>query len=202
MANDGISATPSDERREYFRIDDEVHLEVEPLTDGLYQQLEKAPPSAGDSPCDLVLHIRSLSSQASSMLSNIRKRDSEIAQYLTLQDRKLELIARAVVGKQLDIGVGITHRVNIGAGGIGFGYHEAFELGRPLRVRVLFFPSHLCVEAVGKVTHCVSQSSDPQHPYRIGVEFTLISQAVQDALMGHVLERQSSLLRQRRESDN
>lgn len=184
------------ERREYFRIDDDVHLTFRTLTETDYRRALESPEAEGAEPCNLVAQLHSLSSQAGHILSSIRKSDPEIAQYLALMDKKLDLVAGIAEGTRYE-DQAPNARVNIGAGGLAFPHSEALPLDTKLEVKVLLFPSYLCVSALGRVVHCEG-TEEREKPYRIGLEFTRIAQGEQDALIKHVLELQSALLRRQR----
>lgn len=189
------------ERRRYFRIRDDVHLDVRVVPEAQYEEVVAAPPREGDDPCDLVLQLRTLTTQARVLLAGIRKDDPDVAQYLALQDRKLDLLARAVVGSQLDKSLEVNARVDVSAGGVSFQASKEVPEETKVLVRLVFFPSHLCVQAYGRVVHAERDDHDAEKPYRIGVEFTVISETARDALVRHTLERQSEQLRRQRSGE-
>ena len=189
------------ERRHYFRIEDEVHLEYRRLSDAEYATIQAMPEAEREGSCSLVAQLRGLTTQANNLLVNIRKNQPDIAQYLALMDKKMELISRQLAGQQSQ-SLQADTPVNISAGGIGFPCAEALEPGTPLELSITFLPSMLCIRAYGRSAHCDDHhSTDPARPYCIGVEFTLISEMEQDALMRHILARQSEMLRRAREHE-
>ncbi len=186
-----------EERRRYFRVVDDVHLELRIVSADQYARVRAEPPAEGDA-CDLMLQLRALTSQAGAILAGVRKSHPDIAQFLALQERKFDLLARALVGKSLDRELAPNARVDLGAGGVGFPHTEELPVDTPVLVRLVLFPSHLCVQSYGRVVYCRREPQGGPKPFRIGVEFTVIGEVARDALVRHTLERQSAMLRRQR----
>ena len=186
------------DRREYFRIDDDVHLVFRALAEDEYHRDLEAPELDNGEPCSLVAQLHSLSTQSGLMLSHIRKSHPDIAQYLSVMDKKLDLIASMAEGSRYET-LTPNNRVNISAGGLAFDHTDALAADTKLRLKVLFFPSYLCIHPLARVVHCERGiNADAEKPYRIGLEFTRLAEAEQDALIKHMLELQSAMLRRQR----
>lgn len=186
------------DRREYFRMDADVHLVLRVLSEDDYLRALEVPELESPDLCGLAGQLHGLSSQAGLILSHIRKSDPEIAQYLSLMDKKLDLVARMAEGSRYEDLAPNAH-VNISATGLAFAHAEALAEDTKLQVKMLFFPSYLCVRALGRVVRCESENTArEERPYRIGMQFTRIREAEQDALVKHMLELQSASLRRQR----
>ncbi|PKM46588.1 MAG: hypothetical protein CVV05_02615 [Gammaproteobacteria bacterium HGW-Gammaproteobacteria-1] len=190
---------PQPERRKFFRIDDDIYLEYRRLDEEDYQQRLTQPPGARQDSAGLALQLHSLTTQSSNILSQIRKRDPDIGQYLAIIDRKLELLTRALLGSQLGNISGPNTHVNLSGNGIAFLSGEALERDCKLELRLMLFPGNTVVNSLGRVIHCLSGRSGAALPYRIGVEFTHLAEIARDALVRHTLELQSARLRQQKE---
>ncbi|MGE0081802.1 MAG: hypothetical protein AB7U81_10935, partial [Thiohalomonadaceae bacterium] len=105
-----------EERRESFRVDDKAHLEVRVLTDDEYQRLLENPPEPTVE-SSLVSQLRSLTAQAGNLLVNIRKADPDVAHYLAMLDRKIDMLAAHLEGSRGGGAVTPDARVNLSAGG-------------------------------------------------------------------------------------
>ena len=187
------------ERRQFFRIDDDVYLDYETLDEENYQQRLEQPHELRHDPGDIGLQLQALTAQASNILSQIRKRDPEIGQYLAIVDRKVELLGRALGGSRIGGAPAPNMRANISGGGIAFHTTRPIEPAAKLELTLMLFPNNLLIHALGRVVHCHPDPADSAHPYRIGVEYTRISEMARDALVRHTLELQSARLRQARE---
>lgn len=190
------------ERRQFFRIDDDVYLDYRLLDEEEYHQRLEQPHGPRHEAGDIGLQLQALTAQASNILSQIRKRDPEIGQYLAILDRKVELLGRVLGGSQLGGAPSPNMRANISGGGIAFHTTTRLEPATKLELHLMLFPNNLIIHALGRVVHCHTDPADSAHPFRVGIEFTRISEMARDALVRHALELQSARLRQARERAN
>lgn len=185
-----------DERREFFRIDDNIYLDYQLVTEEVYRERIAAPSAEPQQEADNVgLQLQALTAQAGTMLAQIRKRDPEVGQYLALLDRKLELIGRALIGNQIGGVLSPNVQVNLSGGGIAFHTLNCLQPDTKLELKLLLFPTHIFIHCLGRVIYCRHDGSNTATPYRVGVEFTRISEIARDALVRHTLELQSAQLR-------
>lgn len=184
------------DRRSYFRVEDHVNL--------LYTQL--APDEArafakrleeGGAACSHVAELRGLSAQMSNTLAAIRKTDPAVALYLGMLDKKIDAVAKMVEEQRLGTDLAPNAHVNIGAGGMVFPSDTDLPDGSELDLRLIFFPSYFCIRTLGRVVRSERASEGESGKYTIGVEFAVIGEESQEALIRHLTERQSALLRQR-----
>ncbi|MCK9532649.1 MAG: PilZ domain-containing protein [Gammaproteobacteria bacterium] len=188
----------ADERRDSFRIDDKVHLEYRVLSEDEYQRLLAQPIDELEE-SSLVGQLRDLTAQAGNLLITIRKADPDVAHYLALLDRKIELVASQLEGTRAGRPLTPDTRVNMSAGGMGLWRDQPLALGTKLDLHLMVFPSHLRVHALGEVVHAEEDPQAPAHSrFRIGVLFTRLPESDKDALVRHLIERQSAQLRRQR----
>ncbi|MBW6477335.1 MAG: PilZ domain-containing protein [Chromatiales bacterium] len=195
-----MSETIAQERRRSFRVDDDVHLvfrvikeDSEPRQHGEDQTVQT---------CRALMQLRELSSQSGHILANIRKQHSDIAQYLALLDKKIEAVAQIAGAMSMGGDMAPNIRVNIGVGGLAFSQDSPLLTGQRLAMRIVLFPSHLCIQPKGRVVYSREQTqADQQHRHRIGVEFEPLSEQEQDQLIRHLLEKQSAQRRRERGMD-
>ena len=190
-------AEMSSERRHYFRIDDKAHLRVRRLSEEAFQDLLKQEgPKHDDS--GLVAQLHTLTVQMGNVLLAVRKSQPEVAQYLQLLDKKVDIIARQVEGGRGEV-IAPDTKVNLGNGGLAYWNPDALPLDTKLEVHLVLFPSYLRIAALARVTHC---ETDPLKPasqrFRIGVEFVRIGEAEEEGLARHLIELQSAQLRRQR----
>lgn len=186
------------ERRDSFRVDTTVHLEVRELADEEYQRLLDTP-AEHTVESSLVSQMRSLTAQAGNLLVNIRKTDPDVAHYLSLLDRKIDLLAAHLEGSRGTGTVSPDTRVNLGAGGLAFWREQPLAPGARLELKLVLFPSYVRIHALAVVAHAEedAQAPLPLH-YRVGVAFTQLAEAEKDALVRHLIELQSAQLRRQR----
>ena len=188
------------ERRHAFRINDEVYLDYRLLPQGASAESSSTGEITGV--CRGLMQLRELTIQSGHILASIRKHNSEVAQYLSILDRKIDALAQmsATVGMGSEIRPATP--VNISAGGLAFAQPNALQPGDRLALKLVLFPSHLCLQLVAKIVYCSAEHPglEPGH-YWTGVEFEPLPEHEQDALIRHLLEKQSAQLRKEREQE-
>lgn len=184
-----MSTTSGQERRRAFRVDDEVHLEFRALQESDQEEAVDATLQT----CRALMQLRELSAQSGHLLAAIRKNHGDIAQYLSLLDKKIEAVAQLAGNSSFGGEMQPNTRVNISAGGIAFATQQPFPVGQRLGMRIVLFPSLLCIQPQGKVVYARERpQARASHRYLIGVEFEPLPEQEQDMLIRHLLEKQSA----------
>lgn len=177
-----------------FHIDDNVYLD--------YQSTCQQPPA--DLPawrhdtenfCDTLIRLREISLQSSHILASIRKKNPEVGQYLSLLDKKIELLSQLTGTIGMGDDIAPSHAVTLGADDMRFTSSEAIAVDSQLMIKMVLFPSRMCLQLQGRVISCESQ---PDGHY-INLEFEQIGETEHEALIRHLLEKQSASLREQRE---
>lgn len=176
-----------------FRIDDELYLDYQPLTT---DELAQAPAWRHDTSgfCDGLIRLREISLQSGHILASIRKHHPDIGHYLALLDRKIEILAQLTATVGLGTEIAPTHRVKLGAEGMCFSSDEAMPIDTPLHLKLVLFPSHLCLQLESRVSACTVKDEG----YQIEVVFEQMGETEHEALIRHLLEKQSAALRRER----
>jgi len=197
MADPNLPADGS-ERRHSFRITDEVYLEYHPLASDASLGHDARDKSSGV--CRGLMQLRELTIQSGHILANIRKHNSEIAQYLAIIDKKIDALAQmsASIGMGNEITPNTT--ISLSAGGLGFAQPTPLQAGNKLALKLVLFPSYLCLQLASTVVHC-STGRPGLEPgtYWTGVQFDPLPEHEQDALIRHLLEKQSAQRRKERD---
>lgn len=174
-----------------FHIDDEIYLDYQPV-----EPDELAPAWRHETShiCEELIHLREISVQSGHILANIRKHHPDIGNYLALLDKKIEVLSQLAGAIALGGEIKPTHRVCLSAEGLAFNSNEPVDTTTPLRLKVVLFPSHLCLHLQSTVSSC----EKAEDGYRIGVKFEGLGETEQEALIRHLLEKQSAQLRRER----
>lgn len=191
------------DRREFFRMDDSVRLEVclvpEEELEARLNRLESG--MAGD-----FTVMSSLAAISASMAANMRKIEAqqpEVAAYLKAIDHKLEVIGRAFLAKESGLVAERAVPVNISAGGMAMGVNEDYASGSILEIKMLLFPSFTGIllygTVVGEVAVDEEEARETGFARQLRIEFTHIREQDRDLLIRHILRKQGSELRAQRE---
>lgn len=189
-----MSTLDEEDRREYYRIEDMIALEIRPLS---------APEAAGEevlqdaSPLFNLLselHLSEFESQH--LLRQISERDRAIAAFLKSQNKRIDLLSQVVALTVLGH-IGEPQPVIISEGGIEFQYPTPVATGAHLSVKLVLMPQALGLLLRARVTHC-----DPKGDgYDVGTEFEHLTDGQRQLLARYILQKQAQERRLAREQN-
>ncbi len=196
---DKINMTETEERRGFFRIDDEVNLFYKKID----EQLVTEPHHVSDNilnSCSLSTALEMVSQESTSLLHRIEKNLPDVADYLRLIDTKIDLLAQAVMMQGFQFKESETRNVNISATGMAFNCEEQLKAGDYLEIKILLVSSMAVIVTYGKVIYSKnSESSDIQYPYFVGVDFIDMKDEDRELLIKYVVKKQLQQIRDKKQ---
>ena len=198
MSRDGDDKV-SDERREFFRIDDSIRLSYNVVgQDEVPVDLEAR---VQNDRFSVMTRLQAISQHLSAPLHRIEQRDPDAAVYLKALDDKITLLGQSFLAEEQELLGEPAREVNLSAGGLAMDVAEPMTMGDRVEIKLLLLPSYTGVLAYGEVVG-VETGTGPESdfPHRVRINFTLIRGVDQDALIRHILRRQGEMLRKRREA--
>jgi hypothetical protein len=199
---DKINRTRSEDRRGFFRIDDEVSL--------FYKKIDERLVTEPHHISDNILNNYSLStvlemvSQESTLLLNrLEKIQPEVADYLRLIDTKIDLLAQAIMMQSAPVKESETRNVNVSATGIAFNCEEQLKQGDYLEIKLLLVSGTAVIVTYGKVVYCKnSEPNDSLYPYLVGVDFINMKDEDRELLIKYVVKKQLQQIRDKKPDSN
>lgn len=175
-----------EERREYYRIDDRIALEIHVLTDSEASEtgmLQDASPLF-----NLLseLHLSEFESQH--LLRQVSEADRTLANFLKAQNKRIDLLSQ-VVAQTLLTRIGEPQPVTLSEGGITFAQAEALQPATPLSIKMALMPQALGLLLRAQVVHC-SDQPNADGLFEIGTEFVALADAQRQLLARYILQRQ------------
>ncbi len=194
--------TNAEERRRFFRIDDEVNLFYQKIDEKLILE----PSYLSDnilSNCSLSSALDMVSQDSSALLTRLERTQPEVADYLRLIETKIDLVAQAIMLQGGQFKENTTRNANLSASGIAFEVEHELEQGDYLEIKMLLVHCMAVIVAYGKVVYCKkSQSGVEQYPYLVGVDYVNMKDQDRELLIKHVVKKQLQQLRGKREPEN
>ncbi len=193
----------SDDRREYFRIDDEVALDYRLINSSEVDQLlEKIQSSLVDR-FTAASSFTATTRQMMTVIHKVQTQSPELARCLQAIDQKLNMIAQLFVSEEIRENKQDTREVNISAGGVAFCAQHEIPVDSLLELRMVLFPSLVGILTISRVIHCERISGgNPQFPWQIAVEYEHLKETDRELLVRHIMSRETEQLRgQRTEND-
>ncbi|CAM2823222.1 MULTISPECIES: PilZ domain-containing protein [Pseudomonas] len=190
-----MTTLDEEDRREYYRIDDMIALQIKSLS---------APQAASkevlldDSPLFNLLselHLSEFESQH--LLRQLGERDRTLVAFLKVQNKRMDLLSQ-VMAQSLLGEIGAPQPVIISEGGIDFQHPTALTPGSHLAVKLVLLPQALGLLLRAKVTHC-----DPKGDgFDVGTEFESMTDAQRQLLARYILQKQAQERRLAREQSD
>ena len=188
-----MSTLDEEERREYYRIEDRVALEIQRIPgSGTVDEYAHHDTSTL---FDLLseLHVAEFESQH--LLRQLDDRDRTTNSFLRAMSKRIDLlgqvVAQTVLGK-----LGAPQKVIMSEGGLQFESAQPYPAGCLLSVKMVLMPQASGMMLHAKVTHCEALTLGT---FEVGTEWTDLSDAQRQLLARHILQRQAAQRRLARE---
>lgn len=199
---DKINMTQTEDRRRFFRIDDEVNLFYKKIDEKLVIEPHHLSENVLNS-CSLSTALAAVSQESAVLLHRLEKSEPDVADYLRIIDTKIELLAQAVMMQGFQFKENETCNVNISATGMAFNCEERLEEGDYLEIKMLLVSSMAVIVTYGRVVYCrKSESDDSQHPHFIGVNFINMKDEDREMLIKYVVKKQLHQIRDKKQAGN
>jgi hypothetical protein len=194
--------TKAEDRRGFFRIDDEVNLSYKKIDE---KQLHEPHPVSDNilNSCSLSTALETVSQESATLLHRLDKVLPEVADYLRLIDTKIDLLAQAITMQGFQVKENNTRKVNISATGIAFNCEEALQKGDYLEIKILLTSCMRVIVTYGRVVHCQnSPSNDSHYPYFVGVNFIDMKEEDREMLIKYVVKEQLQQIRDKKQDSS
>ncbi len=194
----------TDERREYFRIDDEVALDYRVIDSRDVDQLLEKIQSRLVDRFTAASSFTATTRQMTHLIHKIQTQSPELARCLQAIDQKLNMIAQLFVSEEIKEKLQDTREVNLSAGGVAFRAQHELPVDTLLELRMVLFPSLVGILTISRVIHCERVSDgNPQFPWQVAVEYEHLKETDRELLVRHIMARETEQLRsQRTENDD
>ena len=189
----------ADDRREYFRINDQVALKFRVVE---RSEVDSAIEKREDGHVDVNVMASSFANTNLDMKHAIEKcrRDlPDVATYLDGLNAKVDLLIRLLVASGSELPDHPTDDVNLSASGLSVKVTKEVAEGSFLEIKLLFFPSFLYVVTFGHAVRCSASDEVAGFPYELAVEFSHLEDSDKELLIRHILQRESAMLREVRD---
>jgi len=184
------------ERRRYFRITDQVAISYRLLND-----TDDAVTGVNmNSPTALIVQLEN---QITASLEALRSVQPQVHQLLELYNRKINLMLSLdeTLSEPVSEQEKRSQQVNLSACGIAFPSPEQLRPNQKILMDLTLFPSNICLKMVAVVIGC-DPLKEPigEDCYITRADFVDITNSEQEVLVQHVIKRQTSQLKDRREA--
>lgn len=180
----------TEDRREYYRIEDMIALEILPL-----EHSETVPDGGAQQLFGLLGELHQLDFEAQHLLRQIAERNRTLASYLKVQNKRIDLIGQ-VLARDLLKDLGPLREVVLSEGGISFTNDRPLDEGSIWTLKIALMPQCLGLLLKARISSC--QEDDGR--FAIGTSFEALTDAQRQLLARHILQKQATERRLARES--
>jgi len=185
-----------EERRRYFRINDEVAMSFSLITEEYGGENNQQ--DSGE--LNQEFHV-SLEMQIRQAMAEVRGQSPKVAHVLDLLNQKMNLLRSH---EQLADSEPVLKAANISACGISFSWHEKLPINQLVNMSMYLQPRHELIRTeahVAAVNENLDQATKETEPFVIHLDFHNIHSAYQELLIQHVVQRQGYQLRKKLNND-
>jgi len=194
----------SDERREYFRIDDEIALDYRLINEDEVDGLQEKIQSRVVDRFSAASSFTATSRQMTHLIHKIQSQSPELSRCLQAIDQKLNMLAQLFVTEEIKLNEQPTREVNLSAGGVAFRSQHEIANNSLLELRMVLFPSLVGILTVSRVIHCERiDDENRQFPWQVAVVYEHVRETDRELLVRHIMSKETEQLRtQRSENDS
>lgn len=181
-------------RRDYFRLEDKVHLVKKPLekhmiSDDPYHERYQIPKQTL-----LLSQLRALDGDYHQMIHQLADSHYALHAVLTALDRKLDLLAKYITNQGEDDSAMLRETVELSERGIAFHTMYPLEVSSYVHLTMILFPSAVSLATIAEVKSCYLVEDHPAI-YRVGAEFVVLLESDRKQLSKHLLRKQAMMRR-------
>ena len=189
------------ERRQFFRIDDDINLFFKKIDINILQNRSESTSDEVLNHCSLAAALDILGQESQVILSRVERSYPDVAEYLKVIDSKIDLLSRAVLMEGNDLLEQQSRNASLSASGVAFECESMLTDGDFLELRLLLTSCLAVIVCYGEVIYCRKNDPDnSEFPYIVGVEYTEMKEQDRELLIKHVVKRQMQKIREHKDS--
>lgn len=193
-----MNSNRTDERREYFRVEDDIYLQWQPVSEDEYARADEILHNLTDNDFSLSADFATLNNKYHPILNNIKQAHPDIAHYLELLNTKLDSLGHHLLQQQQVYNEKKLTHVNISASGLMYAAESPMEVNSLLKLEYVLFPERVGIIAYGKVvTTTPLESGD----HCIHISFEHMRTEDSELMIKHNLNTQMNMIRENKENN-
>ena len=181
----------SENRREYYRIEDSIALQILPHDD-----LQGKRDGASQGLFQVLAELHQLDFEAQHLLRQLAEGNRTLANYLKIQNKRIDLLGQALAQDLLRT-IAPPRPAVLSEGGISFDHDQPLPEGGLYRLKLVLMPQALGLLLDARIASCQPAEGGQ---YAIAVSFDALSDSQRQLLARHILQKQAAERRQARES--
>jgi hypothetical protein len=193
-----MNSNRTDERREYFRIEDDIYLQWEVVSEDEYARADEILKNLTDSDFSLSADFATLNNKFHPILNNIKQAHPDIAHYLELLNAKLDTLGHHLLQQQEVYSEQKLTHVNISASGVMYAADQPVTANSLLKLEYVLLPEKVGIITYGKVVN-TTPLENGEHCIHISFEHMRTEDS--ELMIKHNLNTQMNMIRENKDSE-
>lgn len=189
--------TNENERRDFFRIEDDVYLDYEVISEEEYNAASETLANLNNSSFSLSADFATLNNNIHPVLNNIKQLHPEIGEYLEFINNKIDSLGQLLLCNETSFDENKVIPANISASGIMFETETSLQNDQLLKLELVLLPEKIGILIFGKVV----KSNKIKEKNSVSVVFEHIRYEDQELMIKHNLNKQMSDLRDKNDNN-
>ena len=191
------------ERRRFYRIDDELSLNYRVVQSaGIEQDISKAKQNYTEL-VDLKNALHCIDARMDVISTRLEKEHPLLAELITLMNKKFAIHEKMLgTPDNDDHKLTPARQVNLSASGVAFSAETPLKEGSYIKMEMVLYPDHHYISAFAKVVSCRQGKEGKASGYNIAVDFEGLSEGDEEKIINHIFKKQAEELKQKREKSD
>ncbi|HED33098.1 MAG TPA: PilZ domain-containing protein [Gammaproteobacteria bacterium] len=199
--------TKDNERREYFRIEDQIYLTTTIIDEDEYNAAPETLRHLDNNSFSLSADFATLNNNINPVLNNIKQIHPDIAEYVEFLNAKIDSLSQILLCKESSFDENKLLTVNISASGLMYNFDPAIDINQAVKLELVLLPEKIGIIVYGRVIKQTQEEdntgsdSNPEHGKFISVEFEHIRDKDHELMIKHNLNKQMSIIRDQKDNE-
>ncbi len=190
----------TEQRRQFFRVQDEAIFQVEQCDPEALAQIKKDIFEQNFDHKDVFKRFFKFESDLQTILFNNKSLNPDWVNIVDLLNVKINQLARLLAAENETIFNHAPQPINLSANGLGLELPYAIPEGSHIKVELILLPQYTYLTLVGRVMNCAKKEKpEGQAAYTVGVQIEVIRPQDTDRLIQHIMKKEAEWLKYRRE---
>ncbi len=190
--------TKDNERREYFRIEDQIYLTTTIIDEDEYSAAPETLRHLDNSSFSLSADFATLNNNINPVLNNIKQIHPDIAEYVEFLNAKIDSLSLILLCKESSFDEKKLLTVNLSASGLMYNFDQDIDINQAVKLELVLLPEKIGIIVYGRVIHQAQGVN--QTDQSISVEFEHIRDKDHELMIKHNLNKQMSIIRDQKDS--
>ena len=178
------------ERRRFFRIDDELVLSYRLVSDDEANRTSGLN-DAENTLVSLASELEKMNEVSRIHLRQVEKESPEAARYFSFIEEKINLLAHHMMRESDELFLKTARPVNLSGSGVSFASDKELTVNSCIELKFILSPSLANITSLATIISC--RPNDEK--FTIAAEFTRLNDSDRDLLVRHVVKKQMNDIR-------